>query len=190
MSAQSSQPHPDQQYIEGLIRGDKRTFKLIYERYFPLIERYVRQNSGQRADAEDVFYKSLEIIYLQARDGLVITQSFKAYLKLICQRRWLNELRRSQRVVLNLKDQPEPYLDAEVIAQIEKHERKLLYRKHFQKLPIRCREILELTFEGKNYKEVAEQLKLNYSFVRRRGGECANTLMKNIHQDPLFNELK
>lgn len=190
MSAHSSQPHPDQQYIEGLIRGDRRIFKLICERYFPLIESYVRQNSGQRADAEDVFYKSLEIIYLQARDGLVITQSFKAYLKLICQRRWLNQLGRSQRVVLNLNDQPEPYLDAEVITQLEKDERKLLYRKHFQQLPVRCREILELTFAGKTYKEVAEQLSLNYSFVRRRGGECTNTLMKSIQGDPLFNELK
>ncbi|MEM1214113.1 MAG: sigma-70 family RNA polymerase sigma factor [Bacteroidota bacterium] len=186
----AGQQHPDQQYLEGMVNGDPQVLQRIYARYFPFVATYVRQNKGQRADAEDLFATSLEIIYLQARDGLQIRQSFGAYLKLICQRRWLNRLSKAQRTVLDLDNQPEPSLAAEVVTQLEEQERKLLFRKHFAQLPERCRQILELTFADKNYREVAEALALNYSFVRRRGGECVEKLMQNIQQDPLFQELK
>lgn len=190
MSIKQSNSHPDQQYIEGLVNGDQKTILSIYEKYFPMIKAYVQKNRGQYVDAEDLFYSTLEIIYLQARDGLIIQQSFGAYFKLICQRRWLNRLGRAQRMVHNLDDQLEPSIDPEVVKQLEIKERELLYHKHFKQLPERCREILQLSFEGKNYRKIAEVLQLNYSFVRRRGCECANQLMENIQQDPMFNELK
>lgn len=190
MPASKSDPHADQQYIDGLARGDQKVILSIYERYFPMIDTYVRQNRGQTTDAKDLFATALEILHLQARDGLVIRQSFGAYFKLICQRRWLNRLGREKRMVLDLDNQPEPSENAAVINELENHEKKLLFRKHFLRLPDRCQQILELTFAGKNYREAADQLELNYSFVRRRGGECTNQLMKNIQQDPLFLELK
>jgi len=182
--------HPDQVYIDGLVSGDKEVIASIYKEFYPMIDRYVKQNKGQSSDTKDLFSTALKIIFLQAKDGLKIQQSFGAYLRLICKRRWLNILNRRKRMVLDLDNQPEPSVAPDVVKRIEESERKLLFRKHFEKLPERCRQILESTFRGKNYRETAEDLKLNYNFVRRRGKECSELLMENIHLDPLFKELK
>ncbi|MEO0727973.1 MAG: sigma-70 family RNA polymerase sigma factor [Bacteroidota bacterium] len=182
-------PHPDQQYVDGLANNNRQIISSIYEQFLPMIVAYVKQNRGNRQDAEDLFAETLEILNLQARDGLQIRQSFAAYCKLICQRRWINKLKRNQRISLELEEQAEPVEDAEVVAKMEAYERKLLYRRHFSYLAERCRQILGLQWAGNNLKEVAEALQLNHSYVRRQAQKCKNTLMTNIQGDPLFSEL-
>mgnify|MGYP001793959059 CR=1 FL=1 len=182
-------PHPDQQFVDGLANNDRQIVASIYEQFLPMTVAYVKQNRGNQQDAEDLFAETLEILNMQARDGLQIRQSFGAYVKLICQRRWINKLKRNQRISLELENQAEPVEEAEVIAKMEAYERKLLYRRHFNYLAERCRQILSLQWAGKNLKEVAVELELNHSYVRRQAQKCKNTLMTNIQADPLFGEL-
>lgn len=162
----------------------------VYQTYYAGIEQYVRKNRGTAEDARDLFNDALKIIYLQGRDGLQLHTSFGGYLGTICRCRWINELKRRQRFTPDIEDQAEPVAEEDIWANMVAYERKLLYRKHFGQLPERCQQILTLTFEGLNYREVAERLDLNYSFVRRRAGECTKKLTQAIRQDPVFKELK
>ena len=180
----------DQGLLDGLVSGDKMTLELIFRDYYPKIETYVLKNNGNQADAKDLFHESLKIIFLQAQEGLVLHTSFAGYLTRICKCKWINELRRKKRAANHQSDLTEPISEAEVIADIESSERTLLFQQHLKALPPRCREIISLTFEGLNLKEVAEQLKLNYSFVRRRYGECTKKLTEAIQNDPIYQELK
>lgn len=190
MKDEVKQAHPDQKYINGLVAGDEAVIKEIYQLYYRPLERYVLKNKGTIADAQDLFNDSLKIIYLQGRDDLKLHRSFGGYLRTIYQRRWINQLKRRRKFAPDIEDQAEPPSDDNLLADLVDHERTLLFRKHFGRLPERCRQILELSFEGFNYREAAEKLSLNYSFVRRRAGECIQQLMHSIRKDPIFEELK
>lgn len=190
MKEEAKRVHTDQRYITGLVEGDSEVISEIYRLFYHQIEGYVKKNKGTREDAKDLFNESLKIIYLQGRDKLELRSSFGGYLRTICQRRWINHLKRSQRFEPDIEKQAEPQDVGNVIDSLLDQERQILFRKHFNMLPERCRQILEFSFEGLNYREAAEKLKLNYSFVRRRGGECTQQLIESVRKDPVFKELK
>ncbi|MEZ4990718.1 MAG: sigma-70 family RNA polymerase sigma factor [Saprospiraceae bacterium] len=189
MSA-GQEEHPDQRYIRGLLEKDETICGEIIARFYPPVKTYVLKNSGDADDAYDLFKNTLVILMKQAKEGLEINSSFQAYLMRICKLRWINELRRRRRFDKKNEDPPEPASDDNFFRNMLAYERQLLFRKHFAQLPERCRQILQLRFEEYNLREIAEQLQLNHSFVRRRSGECTKQLIDNIQQDPLFGELK
>lgn len=182
--------HPDQKYIDGIRANDSGIVKEIFREFYPSIKAYVLKNRGTENDAEDLFHESLKIIFLQAQGGLILEHSFGGLLHTICKRRWINTLKRQNRFKDDIENQPEPTTNQTVIEDMAAEEKQLLYRRHFKKLHDRCQEILNLSFEGLNYRKIAEQVGLNYSFVRRRAGECIKHLTDSIKGDPLYDELK
>ncbi len=189
LAIEDKKVHPDQQYITGLIQGDSAVIHRIFEHFYPQVESYTLNNRGTVEDAKDLFNESLKIVYLQGKDGLQLHSSFIGYFKTICKRRWINELKRRKRFTPEVEDQPEAVSDENLGKSIVEQEKQLLFRKHFQRLPDRCRQMLELSFEGLNYREVSEKIGLNYSFVRRRVNECIQKLMETVKSDPIFREL-
>lgn len=181
--------HSDQRFVIGLLEGDTKTIQNIYQVFYPLIETFVVKNSGTKEDAKDLFSESLKIIYLQGKEGLELHSSFKGYLRTICQRRWINELKRQEKFTPDIENQIEPETGENFWEKIVDAEKVLLFRKHISQLPERCRQILEFSFEEFNYKEIAEKLNLNYSFVRRRAGECIRQLTLQIKDDPIYKDL-
>lgn len=190
MKEKAKQVHPDQKYINALVNGESSIIQEIFRLYYQQIEAYVLRNKGTPDDAKDLFNESLKIIYLQGRENLVLNSSFIGYLRTICQRRWINELKRRNRFSPDIEKQQELASEEDVGKNLVEHEKTLLFRRHFNQLPDRCRQILELSFEGLNYREVSEKLDLNYSFVRRRVGECIKNLTAAVKADPVFKELK
>ena len=169
---------------------DRAVIKEIFKEFFPSIKAYVLKNRGTINDAEDLFHESLKIIFLQAQRGLSLQHSFGGFLHTICKRRWINVLNRQSRFKNDIEDQPELAADESMVDDMVADEKQLLFRRHFKKLHARCQEILSLSFEGLNYRKIAEQLEMNYSFVRRRAGECIKGLTDSIKGDPLYDELK
>ena len=186
---EGKKPHPDQKYIIGLVRGDDAIINEIFRQYYPQIEVYVLKNNGNVQDAKDLFNDSLKIIYLQGKKDLILHSSFIGFLKTICKRRWINELKRQKRFTPDVMDQQEPVSEEDFGKDLAEQEKTLLFRKHFKQLPNRCRQILKFSFEEMNYREIAEKLNLNYSFVRRRAGQCIKTLTAAVKADPIFKEL-
>ena len=88
----------DNQVLQGLKQGDKAAYQLLYQCYYPVVERYVLRNNGTQADARDVFQDALLVLCRQtAQDDFALTCSLKTYLFAISQNLWLKHLRKAKR---------------------------------------------------------------------------------------------
>ncbi len=67
----------------------------VYTDNFPWLENYIRKNSGNREDAEDVFQESISAAWLNVKQGRFDGDAtrFNAYLRQICKYKWINRLR-------------------------------------------------------------------------------------------------
>ena len=98
--------HPDQMYIDGLVQNNSSIIQSIYKKFVPKVTNYIRTNSGDDDQAQDVIQEVLITIYNQAKTkGLQLTCPFDAYFFLLCKRRWLNEIKKSSSKEVTLHDE-------------------------------------------------------------------------------------
>lgn len=189
-----SKTHPDQLYIDGLLRNDSRIIQEIYRKFAPKVKHHICNNSGDDDRAQDVIQEVLITIYNQARtNGLQLTCPFDAYFFLLCKRRWLNELKKvSNKGVTSWDDNVsmgEPAAEQAMQTEIF-DEKQSLFEEMFQKLGEKCRELLQLSFVTKTMEEVAQKLDVSYAYVRKKKSLCTGQLTEMIQQSPRFKSLK
>jgi RNA polymerase sigma factor (sigma-70 family) len=186
--------HPDQMYIDGLLQNNSSVISDIYKKFVPKVKNYIRTNSGDDDQAQDVIQEVLITIYNQAKtSGLQLTCPFDAYFFLLCKRRWLNELKKSSNKEVTLMDDnvsiEEPV--QEMASQTETFdEKQSLFDEMFQKLGEKCQEVLKLSFVTKTMEEVAEKLKVTYGYVRKKKSLCTGQLTEMIQQSNRYKSLK
>ncbi|WP_298140059.1 sigma-70 family RNA polymerase sigma factor [Flavobacterium sp.] len=185
--------HPDQIYIDGLAQNNSTIIQSIYKKFVPKVKNYIRTNSGDDDQAQDVIQEVLITIYNQAKtNGLQLTCPFDAYFFLLCKRRWLNELKKSSNKEVTLIDDnvstDEPV--QEMAFQTETFDAKQsLFDEMFQKLGEKCQEVLKLSFITKTMEEVAEKLNVTYGYVRKKKSLCTGQLTEMIQQSPRFRSI-
>ncbi|HMQ80459.1 MAG TPA: RNA polymerase sigma factor [Ignavibacteria bacterium] len=80
--------------LEKLKEGDNKALSLIYDTYYPSIERMVINNSGSRDDAQDIFQDSMITLVEKVKDPCFeLTSSVNTYLYSISKNLWLKKLR-------------------------------------------------------------------------------------------------
>lgn len=185
--------HSDQLYIDGLVQNNSAVIQLIYKKFVPKVKNYIRTNSGDDDEAQDVIQEVLITIYNQAKNkGLQLTCPFDAYFFLLCKRRWLNELKKSSNKEVTLKDDNVSIDESvqEMTFQTEVFdEKQSLFDEMFQKLGEKCREVLQLSFVTKTMEEVAEKLNVTYGYVRKKKSLCTGQLTEMIQQSPRFRSV-
>lgn len=178
--------HQDHIYLDAIRDGNQELLKELYRTYLPKIERYILNNNGNQADAEDILGDALEAILRKFNHGdLVLTCSFYTFLFEICKRQWLKRIRR------NKHSQNVTNIDVEIFKEvndieefIEETERKKLLRACFGKLGELCQQILSLSwFEDKSTLELAEILNLSHGNFRQRKHRCEKKLEELIKRD-------
>ena len=88
--------HEDQKYIDGLVNNNSFIIQTIYDKFVPKVINYVKQNSGDEEYAQDVVQDTIITIYNQAiQKNLQLTCPFDAYFFLLCKRKWLNTLKKT-----------------------------------------------------------------------------------------------
>lgn len=186
--------HADQMYIDGLLQNDSSVIHAIYKNFAPKVKNYIRNNSGDDDDAQDVIQEVLITIYNQAKtNGLQLTCPFDAYFFLLCKRRWLNELKKSSNKEVTISEDKvsidEPVQD--MVSQTEVFdEKQSLFDEMFQKLGEKCQELLKLSFVTKTMEEVAEKLNVTYGYVRKKKSLCTGQLTEMIQQSNRYKSLK
>jgi len=179
--------HPDQRYIEGLLRNDSPTVDEIYQRFAKPIKYHILKNQGTEDDAADIFQESLIDIYNQAKyKGLQLTCPFEPFLLLVCRRKWLNELKRRGHIRVT-KSTDEVFVEGEdLFAAAEKlateETRARVFLQQFERLGEKCREILRLTLTGDKQDKIAEALGVTYGYLRKKKSECMATLLSYIQE--------
>ena len=177
-----------------LIKGDSNGILEIYALVFPSVIKYIRNNSGNKQDAEDVFQKALIIVTTKAKvKNYKPVENFEWYLYGICRNLWLKELRSRKKrgfktEITEITDEN----NAKVIAlEILENDRREVYLRNFNLLSDNCKKVLSLFLKKRKHKEIAEEL--NYSsetVVRQRVFKCKNKLTKLIQKDSSFKKLK
>lgn len=185
--------HPDQHYIEGLLQNNSRIIASIYKKFAPKVKNYIRTNSGDDDQAQDVIQEVLITIYNQAKTaGLQLSCPFDAYFFLLCKRRWLNELKKASNKEVTLQDENVSIEESvqEMTLQTEVFDSKQsLFDEMFQKLGDKCQEVLKLSFVTKTMEEVAEKLNVTYGYVRKKKSLCTGQLTEMIQQSPRFRSV-
>lgn len=186
--------HVDQQYIDGLLQNNSAVIQTIYKNFAPKVKNYIRVNSGDDDDAQDIIQEVLIIIYNQAKtNGLQLTCPFDAYFFLLCKRRWLNELKKHANKEVTISDD-NVYIDEpaqQIALQTEVFdEKQSLFDEMFQKLGEKCQELLKLSFVTKTMEEVAEKLNVTYGYVRKKKSLCTGQLTEMIQQSNKYKSLK
>lgn len=83
------------QHLLQLLRTDYRqAFRLLYKEYYKMLEYLVTKNSGNAADAEDLFQEVMIVLFNQTRNAdFVLTCAVKTYIYSVGRNLWLKKLR-------------------------------------------------------------------------------------------------
>ncbi|OYX82497.1 MAG: RNA polymerase subunit sigma-24, partial [Flavobacteriales bacterium 32-34-25] len=182
--------HPDQYFIEGLANNDSAIIQSIYKKFVPKVVSYIRNNSGDEDQAQDVVQEIMILLFNQAKaKQLQLSCPFDAYFFLLCKRKWLNELKKASNKGVTIQDDltstNEP--TEEMVAQTELFEEKQqLFDMMFQRLGEKCQEVLKWSFTLKSMEEVAEKLNVTYGYVRKKKSLCTGQLTQWIHEHSSF----
>lgn len=94
---------------------DQKAFTELY-RDLPPVARYIRKNSGSRADAKDIFQDALVVLHRKiTTTDFTLTASLSTYLIAICRNLWSAELRRRKKFTSELSNAAEEPTDIEAL---------------------------------------------------------------------------
>lgn len=186
--------HEDQLYIDGLANNNTPVIEAIYKKFVPKVIYYIKNNSGNEDQAQDVVQEVLITIYNQAKTkGLQLTCPFDAYFFLLCKRRWLNEIKKSSNKEVTIGND-DVYKDESAVEMANETEvfetKQSLFDEMFLKLGEKCQEILKLSFATKNLEEVALKLSVTYGYLRKKKSLCTGQLTEMIQESSKYKSLK
>jgi len=147
--------------INGLRERNNAAYNLLYTFYYPDIEKFVKQNSGTAADAEDVFQETILVLLNKVpKEDFVLTSSIKTYIRAVASNIWLKRLReakRAARVQLDY-DLEDMTLTEWEEKEAGKAERNMLQRL-FERMSRHCVIFLTKTFlSGASREKLIEEL--------------------------------
>ncbi len=164
-------------------RNSDQALKELYTDVFPNVRKYVEQNSGQLAQAEDIFQDAVVVLWQKIQYDEIVDQGdekLKSLLYLICQRRWLDYLRSSVRKqnMASAQSPLEEAYESTESDQLDSHQIRLRWQ-IFEKLDPRCQEILkDFYLHGLEMKRIAEKWKLGYDTMKTTKYRCLEKAKK------------
>lgn len=134
----------DADLLRQLKNEENAAFARLYENCFTSVAKYVRRNSGNEQDAEDIFQEAVIILLNKLKQpDFFLTASIKTYLLSISKNLWLKKLRDSRPLMVADEHYLEnlPTGDTETTYQ---NENKLL--DWLRKITGNCQRILKAIF--------------------------------------------
>ncbi|MGB0929160.1 MAG: RNA polymerase sigma factor [Chitinophagales bacterium] len=168
--------------VDGIKNRDIKVFKYLDKKFRKIVIAHVRKNNSNnpQQDGDDLYNEAIiEIIrVVDSKENTYFT-NFGGFFYSVYQRKWIK--------ILNKRKESPPlkydWWDIPVEEDINKEYLKFLYSYISLLKSITCQEILDLTIKGYNQKEIAKELKMSHSAVRKQKGRCVKTLEKLIRDD-------
>ncbi|WP_298304966.1 hypothetical protein [Flavobacterium sp.] len=81
--------HPDQLYIDGLLQNNSNIIQSIYKKFAPKVKSYIRTNSGDDDQAQDVIQEVLKLSFVtktmeEVAEKLNVTYGYVRKKKSLC----------------------------------------------------------------------------------------------------------
>src|SRR5437868_6958714 len=144
----------DQEIITHL--GNNKYAKAVNGLYdsFPAVKKFIKENSGNAEDAQDMFQDALVVLYKKVQSGnFSLTVPLKTYLLAVVKNCWYAELRKRKK--MPVAEQQDDIADA----SINEEPGFDLARSAFDFLGEKCKQLLMLFyFEKKSFNEIAKRL--------------------------------
>ncbi len=168
-------------YITGLLRGDERVFREIFEEYHTRLCYFASTMLATERDAEDVVQEAFVKLW-QRREHFADLNSIKAFLYITVKNRCLNIYKHDKVVRKYGSLQEEAWESDAMIRIIESEALENVFRA-LEKLPKGCRNVLQLSyFEGMKHKDIALHLQVSVNTVKTqkmRGLQLLKRLLKD-----------
>lgn len=185
--------YSNEELLNGILRNDNVILQHIYKNFYYKVNLYIKKNSGNDDDANDVFQEAIIVVYrkLKAND-LIISCAFETYLYSVCKFLWLKQLTRlkSEKEMMVDSTMFESEFDHDFSELVEKNERFKLYQKHFQLLGSDCQKLLQLFFDKVPLRQIAQIMGFSgEKYVKKRKFKCKEYLVTSIKQDVTFKRV-
>ena len=184
--------YSDRQLLDGVTHGNPQILRYIYTEVYPGIRHYVLLNSGNEADAKDIFQETMVVLYRKIKEPeFQLSSSLSTFLYGIGKYIWLKEI--SNRKKHNIiEDESETLFseEKEVLELIERNDRLRLYREKFEELSDNCKRIIKMFLNNIPIKDVTQSM--GYSsdqHTKNRHFRCKKSLISKIQECNKFKEL-
>ena len=190
----------DEEIIKAIKSGGtsrQRAIRFLYKTNGDLMNKvvqYVRKNSGNEQDGQDMFHEGIIVLDRNIRNDKIRGESsLSGYLYSICRLLWMNQIRKNVKVDLRddpiTMDQPE-HNNPEVQQMAD--EKKNLLAKVLDQLGERCKKILELWKLSYSMQEIADKMGFSSAAMATKNKyKCHKSLMNYLKEHPhLLEQLK
>ena len=184
----------DAQLLQGLKDREETAYRLLYQFYYPVIEKFVLRNSGTKADAGDLFQDAMVVLWRQVSgDGFTLRASLKTYLFAISRNLWFKRLRQAKRRLgVRLESLPEAdpaFACWEHRLEEEKEKEKTLSQTlslWLERITTHCRTLLQNLFlRGGSVEELGYK---NKHTAQNQQYKCLQQLRRSAAGQPAKNQ--
>jgi len=186
--------YTNEELLHGILRNDNLILQYIYKNFFYKINFFIKKNSGDDDDSNDIFQEAIIIIYrkLKAND-LVLDCSFETYLYSVCRFLWLKQLEKRKNEREKIQDNHDfnaDIYDSSFEATTDMNEKYRLYQKHFKNLGTDCQKVLQMFFDKVPLKQIAQVMGFqSEKYAKKRKYKCKEYLVKSIKQDIEYKKI-
>ena len=186
--------YSNQDLLNGIQRNDTIILQFIYKNFYSKINFFIKKNSGDDDDANDIFQEAIIIMYRKLKASeLVLDCTFETYLYSVSRFLWLKQLEKRKLEKEKIKDNHEyndDIYDDGLEKVVDLNERYRLFQNHFANLGKDCQKILQLYFDKVPLKNIAQIMGFkSEKYAKKRKFKCKEYLIKSIKQDLEYKKI-
>lgn len=170
-----------EQVVKEFVKGNEMAFDIIFNSYYKLLVIYARRLLGATADAEDVVMDSFTTLW-ERRNEISHHKSLNAFLYKVVYNRSVDSIRKNNSRENYLRTAPgnEVELPDFETSRDQIEEIEILYSA-IESLPDQCQRVFNMNkFEGKKYREIAEELSISIKTVENHMGKALKILREHL----------
>ncbi|HTM98734.1 MAG TPA: sigma-70 family RNA polymerase sigma factor [Pedobacter sp.] len=101
----SSSVPTDREVVLGILNNSEEALNKLYVGYYPMVLQFILNNSGDEADAKDVYQEAIIVLYDKIKSGsFELSSKLKTYLYSVSRRIWLKKLAQQSKKTNNIAD--------------------------------------------------------------------------------------
>ncbi len=169
----------DEQIIRSIQNGEDWVLGSLYDKNLRMIMKYVNQNSGNEADAVEIFQDAIVIFWEKARHtDFILKSKISTYLYGIVKNIWLQELARRKRLTNLEVVQNNPGHSKSIDESIEEVELTEIVKRCMKELSPLCQKILSaFYYEEQSMQQISSSLNLaNENVAKTKKYQCKKEL--------------
>lgn len=166
----------DKEIKEGIVNGNLKTFRYLYDNYFEMLRSYVTVFTKDSHVAEEIVQETFINIW-EYHDKILIRDSVKSYLFKSVYNRTINYYKskysRKKKQTKSIDDDEQHFEIAsyhfhpEIIDKLASDDLNDFLKKQIDELPLQCKTAFRLSrYDQLSNKEIAEKMNISVSTVK------------------------